>query len=234
MKTGMKSKTPFLSCEKGNIQSFLSCGQNSPKTLSTTTAGKVYGSSAQKLSCNSSISSEEDSQPTNNYREKTLIVGIDPGITGAIAFVKAGSFPSFVAVYDLPTLVEKSGKTRLDLNSLSLLVSTYSEDVKLSIVEEVGFMTGKEARGSAFVFGFATGAVHGVLASYSIDTYCVKPAVWKGALGLDANKEKSVQKAISLFPEASQKLKLKKHHGRAEALLLAYFAHSILTPTKTK
>jgi hypothetical protein len=43
-------------------------------------------------------------------------------------------------------------------------------------------------------------------------------------MGLDADKSGSVDRAIKLFPESEKYLTRKKDHGRAEAILLAWFA----------
>ena len=51
----------------------------------------------------------------------------------------------------------------------------------------------------------------------------VEPSKWKRALHLNSDKEASRQLAIQLFPHAHERLVLKKHHQRAEAMLIALF-----------
>jgi hypothetical protein len=51
--------------------------------------------------------------------------------------------------------------------------------------------------------------------------FTVRPAVWKRALGQGKDKEACQLRAMQLFPSAN--LRLKKHHGRAEAFLLALY-----------
>ena len=47
---------------------------------------------------------------------------------------------------------------------------------------------------------------------------------WKKYFGLvKTDKEASRQKALELFPAAARFLSLKKHHGRAEAILIAHY-----------
>lgn len=226
MRNGINSR--FLSCREENLQSFLSCALRNTNALTSTSTSDRKIFCASILSCKSNNAPEADSGIVKQYRAKTLIVGIDPGIHGAIAFVKAGPVAHYVAVYDLPTQEEKNGKTRLDLESLSILISTYSEDIILALVEEVGQIGTKADPFSSFVFGFATGAAHGVLASHSIQIQTVKPVTWKAALGLSSDKNKSLEKARRFFPEAANQLKRKMDDGRAEALLLAYFANSLI------
>ena len=53
----------------------------------------------------------------------------------------------------------------------------------------------------------------------------VRPQVWKKALGVTSDKNTSLALARELFPEAV--LDLKKHHGKAEALLIAEYARRL-------
>jgi hypothetical protein len=49
----------------------------------------------------------------------------------------------------------------------------------------------------------------------------IRPGIWKRTLALGKDKEASRLRAMQLYPGAD--LRLKKHHGRAEALLLASY-----------
>jgi hypothetical protein len=62
----------------------------------------------------------------------------------------------------------------------------------------------------------------GLLAALQMPYTAVRPAVWKRALGLGKDKEACRLGAMLLFPSAD--LRLKKHHGRAEALLLEFYS----------
>ena len=68
----------------------------------------------------------------------------------------------------------------------------------------------------------AFGAIEAVSQLCSDRVEMVLPQVWKKALGLKADKEESLIMARQLFPDAL--LNLKKHHGKAEALLIAEYA----------
>jgi len=62
--------------------------------------------------------------------------------------------------------------------------------------------------------------------SIGLITYMdVTPAKWKKHFGLSSEKEQSRAMASKMFPEAA--LHLKKHHDRAEALLLARYLWEI-------
>ena len=51
---------------------------------------------------------------------------------------------------------------------------------------------------------------------------------WKNAMSLSSDKEQSRQLAIARCPELAHDLRLKKSHGKAEALLLAYYYQDVL------
>lgn len=235
-------KSPILSCRRTDSYSFLSCILRYKNKPSTARNHNLYGSSALKLSCVSHNALEAHEASSSNYRSlekaseaKRLIIGIDPGITGALAVISSGANSAFIGVFDLPTYeikVKKSLRKRMDLEAFSFLIESYSKDIILALVEEVGQIGTKADPFSAFVFGFATGGVHGVLAAHGIRTMKVKPLVWKSTLGLDADKQKSIDKAIKFFPSAEIHLKRKKDHGRAEALLIAYWANKYMSMEK--
>ena len=81
-------------------------------------------------------------------------------------------------------------------------------------------MPGQGTR-SMFTIGYGYGLWIGVLATLQIPYTNVRPGIWKRALTLGKDKEASRLRAMQLYPGAD--LRLKKHHGRAEALLLAAY-----------
>lgn len=157
------------------------------------------------------------------------IIGIDPGITGAISLVTEQA--NFVSVFDIPTmLANKTGnKQQVNVAELAKLLRTVlldNPDVK-AIMERVTAMpstpgAGGDRRGmgaaSAFSFGKCVGHIEGALAALGIPVEFVTPQQWKRALNLPSDKEAARAMAQSIFPQAP--LGLKKHAGRAEALLI--------------
>jgi len=161
------------------------------------------------------------------------VLGIDPGIRGAFAVVELvpGSLNGkLITVKDFPlkelskNKSKGSFKTRIDLRALSFLLEQYSAYVKIALIEEVGTVGTNADPFSSFTFGFATGSVHGILANIGVKIETIQPAVWKAGYGLSANKGESLRLAKKFFPEGEKFLSLKKHDGRAEAMLLAHFA----------
>jgi crossover junction endodeoxyribonuclease RuvC len=154
-----------------------------------------------------------------------LILGIDPGLSGALAFYDPKA-NAVTEIHDMPTL-EIKGKKRLELYQMSTLVEKLAREIKMAFIEDVGAMPGQGVT-SMFRFGFAAGAIQGVIASFMVPMTLVRPGVWKGAMGLSHDKDASRARASQLFPRESHRWARKMDDGRAEALLLAVFGSRLL------
>lgn len=156
-----------------------------------------------------------------------LFVGIDPGLSGALAVLDAGG--ALVELAVMPT--EPHGKTsRVSGRDIRAFIEGVTARtggaVALAVLEQVASRPGQGAP-SVFTFGRAFGAVEGTLSALGLPLDYVPPAVWKRAYGLSADKGESVRKAADLVPAAVPWLAargLKLTHDRAEAVLLAEFA----------
>lgn len=153
------------------------------------------------------------------------VLGIDPGLSGAVAVVDGDK--NLIAVFDMPVVVTKT-KRKLDVFKLALQIETYADRIALTLIEDVGPMSGKEGVVGMFNFGLVTGMCHGICASLMLPIHLVKPAVWKTALGLGRDKNESRFLAQRQFPEMKAHFERKKDDGRAEAALLALFARRLL------
>jgi len=89
-------------------------------------------------------------------------------------------------------------------------------------LEKVHAMPGQGVT-SMFSFGEGYGVWQGILAGLQIPFDLVAPQTWKKHTMRDCSKEKgaSMVKALQLYPQAD--IRLKKHHGRADALLIAEY-----------
>lgn len=151
-----------------------------------------------------------------------MIIGIDPGLTGAIAMAGPDCIP---VLLDLPIVAKLSGKgNELSARLLLAAMSAYAKDIDAAYVERVHAMPGQGVTGM-FSLGRTVGVIDGILASLGIQTYYVEPNRWKRELGL-TGKEKDAARtmAISLYPQAADQLSRKKDIGRADALLIAHYA----------
>lgn len=152
-------------------------------------------------------------------------LGIDPGLTGAVAAVS----PTGVAelLEDLPTLERGRGRVRreLDAAALSRLLYPHAGGIRLAVVEQVSSRPGQGVA-SVFSLGHSLGTVQAVLASLSIPVVMATPTRWKRAVGVPADKERCRAFAARLHPD--QPLERKRDHNRAEALLLARYARTLI------
>lgn len=154
---------------------------------------------------------------------RSLILGIDPGLTGAFCVLETSEKPHrILEVWDMPLLV-RNNKNEIDVFKVGEKIGEYAERIRFAMIEEVGVMGGKESRTSMFNFGRNTGIVHGALGVYGIPIYFVRPAIWKALMGLSHKKSESLERAKILFPLAARFFSRAKDDGRAEAALLAVF-----------
>ena len=152
-----------------------------------------------------------------------ISVGIDPGSSGAVAFIYDDGT---VDLNDMPisSLQKKSGtgtKWQTDGYKLSGLLK---RNERMAVfVEKVQSMP-TDGHTGAFSFGQSYGTILGVLGALRITPDFVLPQVWKKHWGLiKTTKEGSRLKALEMWPAARPGLKRKKDHGRAEALLIAEY-----------
>lgn len=164
-----------------------------------------------------------------------VFAGIDVGITGAVAVLNPET--NDVRFWDNPVLVVSVGKklknvpdTRMMATILEIIVKDAGgTDNLLVSIEKVQAMPGGGERSmgatSAFSFGMGFGMWLGVLAALWIPYQQVHPATWKSKLmaGLGKEKDASRQIAMQHYPRSAKDLNLKKHHGRADALMLARY-----------
>jgi crossover junction endodeoxyribonuclease RuvC len=167
-------------------------------------------------------------------KSTTIYIGIDPGASGALGMIS----PEGARAKDMPIIVtEKSTKTKkgnksfnrsIDKQSLLALLrplagGRYGDSKVHIFCELVGVMPGEGSVG-AFNFGKGVGTIEGIIAALEIPVTYVRPMAWKkvmiaGKGGRDKNVSR--ERCQELFPEVD--CKLKKHDGRAEAVLLAEF-----------
>ncbi len=154
-----------------------------------------------------------------------LFIGIDPGFDGAVAVLDDDG--PVVAVCDTPTLVvtgagDKS-KRVYNVSAMLDILAPYAGIPARVMLEQVHAMPGQGVR-SMFVFGEGLGLWQGILAALQIPYEMVPPRRWQSILlhGMGKGKDAARVKAMRLFPTVD--LSLKKHAGRADAILLAEYS----------
>lgn len=161
-----------------------------------------------------------------------LILGIDPGVSGALAFYDPTmplDSPKAAILIDMPTLHAKRGKNAMDVDTAALVtLINFATDnygpIKSAAVEQVH---SRPRQAGQFAFGCNYGRVLGCLESLFIPVQHIAPSKWKQALGLRGeDKMQSVKLAAALFPGLAPQLFGPRGaglDGRAEALLIAYY-----------
>ena len=154
------------------------------------------------------------------------LIGIDVGITGAVATIVDGEF---INVIDMPVMKKTAGKGNMidyvKLGSMMMDEVFYTPDKV--IIESVHAMP-QQGGVSNFSFGRALGIIEGILGGIimagSFDIQYCTPQAWKKAAGLIGKPKDEARKvARQLFPEAKTFLTRKKDIGRADAILIAKF-----------
>jgi hypothetical protein len=152
------------------------------------------------------------------------VIGIDPGLSGALAVVNAAADGTFTveAMHDLPTYAEKtsSGKNRrfIDPVALSKLIKAIGPVDRVT-VERLSAPPGISGM-AAYSLGATAATLATVLRLAGLSYRLTSPVVWKRALDVPADKEAARQFACKLFGH-DKHWPLKKSHNRAEAALLA-------------
>jgi hypothetical protein len=150
-----------------------------------------------------------------------MYLGIDPGLSGAIAVLHEDG--GLVAVHDTPVLTlrtSRGSRTEYDIAGMAQLLAPYAGPQSQVYLEEAQSMPNQGVR-SMFTCGLGMGVWLGVLTTLHMPYTRVRPQVWKKTLGVSKDKEQARLRAMQLFPGAD--LRLRKHHGRAEAILLGWY-----------
>jgi hypothetical protein len=133
-----------------------------------------------------------------------IVIGIDPGLTGALAIYDPAE--DSLAVHDMPTLTLPKGKgkrTELDLTALAHLFDGLAPQPSVAFVEQVS-ASPQMGVTSAFSFGGSYLAVRMACAAHFIRTELVPPQVWKRVLKVQGGPAKTDAvraRASALMPQ---------------------------------
>lgn len=145
-----------------------------------------------------------------------LICGVDPGKTGAIAFLDAADPTVLVDVVDMPPA------TGAALGALirELVADFAPHEITAAWVEQVHAMP-RQGLSSTWRFAEGYGAILGALGALAVPVHHVTPAKWKKAQRVTTDKGSSRQRAIELWSTDAARFARVKDDGRAEAALIA-------------
>ena len=154
-----------------------------------------------------------------------FIIGIDPGISGAICFFENGKI---IEIIDMP-IMNDGKKNKKQVNGAQIYNEIHEQIKNIPkheinvVLEQVSAMPGQGVT-SMFNFGQSFGVIKGICAAMRLPLHFVRPAKWKKYFNLlNSEKQASRTKAIEIFPEISHKLSKKKDINKADAILISSF-----------
>lgn len=143
-----------------------------------------------------------------------VYIGIDPGFSGAWGMIDHhGNYKACGDMYHTEKYL------LMQFVFEEIVDALHGDDFEV-VVETVHSMP-KQGVASSFKFGVAYGGAVALAERLNSAWHMVTPQVWKKSLKLDSDKQKSLDLARKLWPDAP--LKRQKDNGRAEALLMAYW-----------
>ena len=157
-----------------------------------------------------------------------FIIGIDPGISGAICFFEDGKI---IDVIEMPSMSEgKKNKKQVNgnqlFNEIKSRISVIKDGHVCAVVEHVTAMPGQGVT-SMFNFGQSFGVIKGICSAMQLPIHFVRPTKWKKYFNLiNTSKDASRSRAIEIFPKISDKLKRKKDSNKADAILIASYYYN--------
>ncbi len=171
-----------------------------------------------------------------------LYIGIDPGLTGAVAAID--NEYGVVMFWDTPIIemTKTKKKTVVDVISgkaagkkikrdflpaqMAQILAQFSPPCHVWI-EKVGAMPGQGVT-SMFGFGKGFGMWLGIIAALKIPYTEVPPQTWKKVIMSGIHDKDAYRlQAQRLFPQCTKDLSRKMDNGRADALLIAEYGRRV-------
>jgi crossover junction endodeoxyribonuclease RuvC len=153
-----------------------------------------------------------------------LVIGIDLGLTGAMALI---DHHGLLDMRDLPVMPRSSaGSVKNQVNAAGLRevlrewMQGHDKNEAMCFWERVSAMP-SQGSASTFSLGHTAGIVEGVVCAVGLAHMLIAPASWKKHFKLPKEKDAARALAQRYYPEAS--LGRIKDHNRAEAILIARY-----------
>lgn len=168
-----------------------------------------------------------------------IVLGIDPGSGGAIAFLDVEG--KLLDVVDMPNMPESNGRIATNAPLLAeILAQSHASKI---FCEFVGARP-TDAKVAAFAFGRARGVIEGCAGALNIPVVWVATNTWKRAANVPPgkeNKDVALTRAIALWPQhaalfaplvSAAGRKMSPRIDRAEAALIGLVGlqRGVLTP----
>jgi crossover junction endodeoxyribonuclease RuvC len=155
-----------------------------------------------------------------------MILAIDPGAKGALAFldIEKGE----LVIVDMPTVeVKRGNKVKVEISPQMVAAEIKARSPRAAVLERVGAMPGQGVS-SMFQFGRGVGMLEGVLAAMQIPVTYVTPQRWQKDAGVRGGKDAGRARASELFPAYADLFKRVKDDGRADAALMCWWAATVV------
>lgn len=163
--------------------------------------------------------------------DSDIILSVDPGIQGALAWVTGAGH--LIEVADMPvTEVVVNGKRRRKINAPGLVFLMKHRPVTRIIVETVVAMPRRGPGGAVISMGATSsnssargaGILEGIAAALGIPYGEVMPHVWKRRAGVPKDKGAARLMAQRTWPGAAARFSRVRDDGRAESALMGRWA----------
>ena len=156
------------------------------------------------------------------------IIGIDPGLSGAIAVLED---IKVLSLFEMPVMAEgKKNKRQINgpqtYNEILKRIKKFQKKDIIVVIEQVSAMPGQGVT-SMFNFGQSFGVIKGICSAMQLSMFFIRPAKWKKYFGLiKTEKDASRTKVIEIFPYISSDFSRKKDSNKADAVLIASFFYN--------
>ncbi len=170
------------------------------------------------------------------------VIGIDPGLSGALTHYGRSCC---LEIVDMPTfqmVINKKVRKRLDMVTLfQYFELKQMMGAELAVIEAVG---GRPQQGAsaAFVFGYTVGAIFAICVALRIPVETVTPQVWKQTMRVPGKKTKEgkadrgyegkiITRADEIMPQHRDMWRGPeggRRVDRAESALIAKYGHDFL------
>ncbi len=152
-----------------------------------------------------------------------IIIGIDPGVSGAICILTDGKITE---IYEMPTMIDgKKNKKQVNGAEVTNIINkelVNEKDINV-VIEHVSAMPGQGVT-SMFNFGQSFGVLKGICAALKLPVHFIRPVKWKKHFNLlNSEKDASRTKVIETYPYISSELSKKKDANKADAILIAKY-----------
>lgn len=154
--------------------------------------------------------------------EASVIIGIDPGVNGAVALLDTSNW--LLGCIDMPTVeLFTNGKTHREPSPTVLAEIIRAVSPLLLVCEKLQNFGMHPNPNDLMKMGRWRGQIEGLVAASQVGFEHPYPSAWKRQMGLTADKKLSTLRANALFPHCVSLWKRAKDHDRAEAALLALY-----------